>query len=103
MVWFTALGRVARPSGAALIKKGLYFGFRRNGDAGRATINDAANGGPVAFSPGGHAKKVAKAIVRHEEIILCFCAIELHTFMWNSSGDVRLQLVIPAQAGIHIP
>ena len=61
-VGFTALGGEARLSGFAPVQLDLDFlGCDRN--ARRAAIDDAADGGPMAFAPGGHAEKMAEGVV----------------------------------------
>jgi len=54
-VRFFALGHETRRAGFALIQIGLNIGLGQ-GNTRRATVNDAANGRPVALPPGRKAK-----------------------------------------------
>ncbi len=61
-VGFAALGREARLARLAAVEVDLdLLGGQR--DAGRAAVDHAADGGPVAFAPGGHAEEMAERVV----------------------------------------
>ena len=51
----------ARLAGTAAIQPGLDLGLRQR-NAGRAAIDDAADGRPVAFAPGRDPEQVAEAV-----------------------------------------
>ena len=63
-VGFLALGGEARLAGPALVEIGLDV-VRRELDARRAAIDDAADGRPMAFAEGRHAEEMAEGVVRH--------------------------------------
>ena len=64
LVGLAALGHEARLAGAAAVEPGLDVGLGQR-DAGRAAIDDAADGRAVALAPGGDAEEMAEAVVRH--------------------------------------
>ena len=59
-----ALRDEARGAGAAFVQELLDEGFIQR-QAGRAAIDHATEGRPVAFAPGRHAEEVAERVVRH--------------------------------------
>ena len=63
-IGFLALGREAGLAGLALVEIALDVALIE-GDAGRTTVDDGADRGPVAFAPGRHAEKMAEGVVRH--------------------------------------
>ena len=63
-VILAALGGEARLAGAPAIEPGLDIGLGQR-DAGRAAIDDAADGGPMALAEGGDPEEMAEAVVRH--------------------------------------
>ena len=58
------LGGEARLAGAPLLHPVLNLGFRDR-DARRTAVDDAADGGPMAFAPGGDPKEMTEGVVRH--------------------------------------
>ena len=65
LIRFLPLRGVTRLAGPALVEIRLNVGLGQR-DAGRTAIDDAADGGPMAFAPGGDAEKVAEAVMGHD-------------------------------------
>ena len=64
LVRLLALRGEARLAGPALVEIGLdLVSGQRN--VRRAAVDDAADGGPVAFAEGGDAEQMAEGVVRH--------------------------------------
>jgi hypothetical protein len=62
LVQLLALRGVARLAGAALVEIRLDVGLGQ-GDAGRAAVDHAADGGAMALAPGGDAEQMAEGVV----------------------------------------
>ena len=63
-VGLAALRGEARLAGPALVQEHLNF-LGRQGDAGRAAVDHAADRRPMALAPGGDAKQMAEGVVGH--------------------------------------
>ncbi len=65
LIGLLSLGDEAAAAGLAQIQPGLDIGFSQR-DQRRTAVDDAADGGAVAFAPGGDAEQVAEGVVRHD-------------------------------------
>ena len=64
LVGLLALRGEARLAGPALVEIGLDLGGGQR-NVRRAAVDDAADGGAMAFAEGGDAEQMAEGIVRH--------------------------------------